>query len=110
MNRVILASLVLMVSFLSACESGPSQPNMTHVRFYCEEAVKTRLKAPSSAEFSGQFETEIREVTPGQTYRVMGFVDAQNSFGAKIRGRYTCTVSTYSSGNDRTYTVDSVSL
>jgi hypothetical protein len=105
----IMVSLVLLISLPSGC-GGNDAPNMSHVRFYCEEAVRARLKAPSSAEFSNQFETEISEVTAGQTYRVRGSVDAQNSFGAKIRGRYICTVSTYRSGNKRTYVVDSVSF
>lgn len=105
-----IAILILLLISLLSCFERDGPPNMSHVRFYCEEAVKARLKSPSSATFSSQFETEISEVAAGQTYRVRGFVDAQNSFGAKIRGRYICTVSTYKSGNDRTYVVDSVSL
>jgi len=89
---------------------GSNKPNMSHVRYHCQEAVEKRLKAPSTASFSGQYETTIYEVTPSQRYRVAGYVDAQNSFGAKLRKSYSCTVSTYSSGNDRTYVVDALSF
>lgn len=52
----------------------------------CHEAVKARLKAPATAVFGGE------EVTPGPSkYVAVGWVDAQNSFGARIRTLYLCT-------------------
>lgn len=51
------------------------------------EFVSRQLKSPASAEFSGINETEITE-TGNCAFTVKGFVDAQNSFGAKIRTTY----------------------
>jgi len=52
------------------------------------EFVRDRLRSPSSAEFGD----EIAEVVDGATWRVTGYVDAQNGFGAMIRAIYQCNV------------------
>jgi hypothetical protein len=52
----------------------------------CHEAVKERLKAPATAQFS------MEEITNSNT-SVRGAVDAQNGFGALIRSTFTCTMS-----------------
>lgn len=51
----------------------------------CHEAVKGKLKAPATAQFSQD------EITNENT-RVWGKVDSQNGFGALVRGSFTCTV------------------
>lgn len=54
-----------------------------------QDFVKQRLKAPASADFPWSGEQGVTISNLGnQEYRVVGFVDAQNSFGAKIRTRY----------------------
>jgi hypothetical protein len=63
----------------------------------CEQFVEERLKAPSSADFSGVFDTTVSG--SGNDYTVRGYVDAQNSFGAMIRSDYTCEIR--DSGNDK---------
>jgi hypothetical protein len=66
----------------------------------CSQFVKDRLKAPASADFA-EYRDEGTSVTKtGKTYTVIGYVDAENSFGANIRTNYVCTVR-YQSG--RTY-------
>jgi hypothetical protein len=45
-----------------------------------------KLKAPSTAEFSGT------TATGGGPWTVTGQVDSQNSFGAMIRSPFGCTV------------------
>ena len=56
-----------------------------------QRGVRGVLKAPSSAEFpSAGFSTSeysIEELSTN-TYRVRGYVDAQNSFGAKLRNEW----------------------
>ena len=52
-----------------------------------EKAVKSKLKSPSSAEFSPKDETTIN--VSGNTWTVRGWVEAQNSFGATIRNSYS---------------------
>lgn len=53
------------------------------------EFVRPMLKAPSTAKF-GPFEES--SVTPlgDEKYRIVAYVDSQNSFGAMLRTYYTC--------------------
>lgn len=64
------------------------------VRMACEEAVRSRLAAPSTARFPAQGRVVARE--RGDTTRtrwiVRGDVDAQNAFAAQIRSNYECVV------------------
>lgn len=53
----------------------------------CENAVEERLKAPSTAEFTGQLVTGT-----GSLYTVTGTVDSENEFGAMLRNAYSCDV------------------
>lgn len=47
----------------------------------CRAAVRSQLKAPATAKFSSE------TFTAG---KVVGYVDAQNSYGAQIRTRHIC--------------------
>lgn len=58
-----------------------------------QEAVKKSLKAPSTAKFPWSFnEYNIKETNSENKdmtiYYVSGYVDAENSFGAKIRSNF----------------------
>lgn len=54
-----------------------------------QEFVRRRLKAPSTAEFPWITDDQVEISTkPDCTFRVIGWVDAQNGFGAQIRSRY----------------------
>lgn len=64
------------------------------VSICAEKQVKNMLKAPSTADFpwsSGNVSYDLDK----KTYKVSSYVDAENSFGAKIRSYYNCTVSNY---------------
>lgn len=61
----------------------------------CEESIRQQLKSPSTAEFHSN-------ASGSGTWTVIGTVDAQNSFGAKVRSSYQCTVTV--SGPDRIVT------
>lgn len=68
----------------------------------CEKTfIPDRLKAPSTAQY-----TNVRTTESGGAYTVMGYVDAQNSFGAQIRSSFTCIV--HSSGDQ--WVLDSASV
>jgi hypothetical protein len=72
-----------------------------------EGFVKGRLKAPSTADFGGLADFQnpddcVTYLGDGR-YRVRGWVDAQNGFGAKIRTRWHCTVRNTGGANDWTY-------
>jgi hypothetical protein len=64
----------------------------------CNEFVKERLVAPSTAEF-GKYSEDNVLVMENNQYGVLGYVDAQNSFGAMLRKEYACIMQ--DKGNDR---------
>lgn len=61
----------------------------------CEEFVKDRLKAPSTADFSDEKARSLG----GPRWDVSGSVDAENSFGAPIRMQFRCDLKYM--GNDK---------
>lgn len=80
--------VVLVVSFAgNGTDDAPADPSGDAKRVCVEEFVPKRLKAPSTAEFSG-----VTVASSGEVYTVTGSVDAQNSFGAMIRSSFTCVV------------------
>lgn len=52
----------------------------------CHNAVLKWLKAPATAQFSGDKVVS----DPAGGYEVVGNVDSQNGFGAMLRSTYTC--------------------
>lgn len=58
--------------------------------YTCQQFVKQLLKAPASAKFCSH--RDITVAYADSVYRIAGCVDAENSFGAKLRNRYTCTL------------------
>lgn len=78
---VIAAGLLL-----TAC--GSSEPDEYDAYTACENWVEERLRAPSTADFSGVGDSEITKTDAG--YDVTGYVDAENGFGAQIRTGFTC--------------------
>lgn len=57
----------------------------------CESFVKRTLKAPSTATFAPHNVLQISGTGTGP-WTVVGYVDAQNSFGAMLRQNYFCKV------------------
>ena len=47
--------------------------------------IKKRLKSPSAAEFPKPKEATIQLLEDGATYKIFGYVDSQNSYGAMLR-------------------------
>lgn len=56
----------------------------------CRDAVRNGLKAPSTADFPAYSAEYVHP--DGDGYAVSAYVDADNSFGAHVRTRFTCTV------------------
>lgn len=59
----------------------------TEVIVTAKHYVKNNLKSPSSAKFCPQNELSIKETIDGIV--VSGYVDSENSFGAKLRSDFT---------------------
>jgi len=68
--------------------------------------VRNSLRSPSTAEFPGRYGSGTGHIGDC-VYRVIGNFDAQNGFGAMIRGSFTGTVQYYPErGSWRTLTLD----
>ncbi len=67
-----------------------TRDNKSMAYIMMEDFVKRKLKAPSTAEFPGIFDGKLDHVKSlgGQKYRIVSYVDAQNTFGAQIRTRF----------------------
>lgn len=57
----------------------------------CQGFVTKVLKAPSTAEWQSCSEADAAEVSR-EKFRIITYVDAQNSFGAMLRKSVDCTV------------------
>lgn len=63
------------------------------IYIYAENYVKENLKSPATAEFAGIYDSHTSIIHLGEgKYKVSSYVDSQNSFGAMIRTKFTCTV------------------
>lgn len=56
----------------------------------CEHFVSQDLKSPSTARFPLYDDDQVSNI--GNVYTVTSYVDSENSFGAKLRTDYQCTV------------------
>lgn len=92
---ILLASWVISLAF-EPTEINPSDgiedteesfrdkyANKTYALNLAEDKIRSLLKAPSTAEFANYRDAQISE--SGYTYTITSYVDAQNSFGAKLR-------------------------
>lgn len=93
---VLLVLALILGSIMSSCvaNAGKVDPASLgdggHAKVACRGMVQDKLKAPSTADFSN--ESVARS---GAGWNVAGTVDSQNSFGAKVRSSYSCSI-TYS--------------
>jgi len=94
MRRAVLSVIVLLA--VAGCGSGGNSGMDPLARDFmaydaCKDAVKEQLKAPSTADFQGSTDVDYR-TTGGENITILGWVDAQNSFGAKLRSNFTCSM------------------
>ena len=83
----VLATAAIAGAVFTSSDVEIPQSADTAVRV-CQDAVEARLKTRSPAVFGGK-----RVQTPTeQDYRISGYVDAENPFGADVRHTYSCRV------------------
>lgn len=84
---VVLAIVVpLALAMAGVWDDDDWEPTPDQAIRMCEESLSEKLKAPSTAEFSGQSATS----TGSDAWAVSGEVDAQNGFGAMVRSSWAC--------------------
>lgn len=69
----------------------------TSAYVYAEEAVKQKLKSPSTAKFP-YYDTDSLSKSSDGSYTISSYVDSQNSFGAMIRSQWSCKMKPVSGG------------
>ena len=85
----VVIAVICGPTLLSGGDDGPDYMNgPDDAEQQCVEWVKEKLKAPSTASFT------TTASTGGETgpWTFAGTVDAENSFGAKIRNRWECEI------------------
>ena len=80
---VLVGACTAIVSF-TRDRSDDYNNQFTAIR-RCEDLVTQQLKSPSTAEFDSS-------ASGDGTWTVIGYVDAQNGFGAMVRSEFGCTV------------------
>lgn len=72
---------------------GDTHDSLFFAYSYAKDFVERRLKAPSTADFGGFRDPDVTTArVSGCEFLSKGYVDAQNSFGAKIRTPYSVTL------------------
>ena len=119
-NSILTGCCVLVVLFVVAaglvgsCNHGstpapPSGPSTFDASVMAHEFVLKRLKAPSTADFSSTTDETIEELSSAPpTFRVKGWVDSQNGFGAKLRSNFWVKLHTADNGGK--WTADDVEI
>jgi hypothetical protein len=109
---------VLLLIILANLPGGNSSPSASSLEStygssegalsVCEDFVKDRLKAPSTAKFGieGTVQSAVIVLDSGR-FVVRGYYDAENSFSAMLRSHYTCKVK-HTSG--RSYSLQDLEL
>ena len=98
-----LAAQSLNVAKMQAWNSSTTQDN---AQIECRIAIEAGLKAPSTASWSSGEAGRWRD-HPGQ-FLISYTVDAQNSFGAKLRNVYQCQVTCLSENTCKVTKIDAV--
>lgn len=74
-----------------AIAKAQMEKQQSEAKWQCRQFVERSLKAPATADFQNYREFTAWGTDDGP-YGVKGYVDAQNSFGAKLRTEFTCSL------------------
>jgi hypothetical protein len=95
--RRVRAAVVAPLALVAGCFSsaGGSDGGEEDAYEQCVERVSDELLTPATADFSGFGDAEIERDAAGMGwyhYRVKGYVDSENEFGAIVRSDFSCQV------------------
>lgn len=91
MKRIVAGLLVLLLAASLIVMSGCSSNKKIDAWVCAQNVVEGRLKSPSTAKFCSYDSSRVTELGNNK-YRIVGYVDAQNSFGATVRSNFTVTL------------------
>lgn len=87
MNRILTICLAVSGLLLVGCDSADDGGGEYGAKDVCHQNLERQLKAPDSADYSDEVAIESAD----GNWNLSGSVDAENSFGAKLRASYVCT-------------------
>jgi hypothetical protein len=90
---VLIVIVIILIFWIRSCGEEPLSEKYKKSTALIEsrQFVEKRIKSPSSADFSFESEKSVIRVND-TTFIVTGYVDSQNSFGAKLRSNYSCKI------------------
>lgn len=94
-KKLIVPIMLSFVLLLTACQperGNQSVPNEASAWYAAQHFVRQLLKCPATADFGDQRWESCVVASGSNRYRVSGWVDAQNGFGALVRTTFTCIV------------------
>lgn len=83
-----LTFVALVFLYQSCMADNEDEATEVEARLVCEQWVEDRLRAPATADFSGQVVTQMSE----ESWSIRGNVDSENGFGATLRATWTCDI------------------
>lgn len=93
MLTITALCLICLVGVTSLNQEEDTEITASKIYVMCKPYVENSLISPSTAEFPEYYKVDIGTLRgTSNTYVVNGYVDAQNSFGAKIRTHYSCAI------------------
>ena len=98
---IILTFLYVVVKLVSV----GGRDNKVDAWVLTKHAVEQKLKSPSTAKFPSYGGKDVKFTEYDDTCIITSYVDAQNSFGAKVRSSFVATLKKNSNGD---YIVESV--
>jgi tetratricopeptide (TPR) repeat protein len=96
---LVAICICVFASSMFSNNNNNDTPSGTLAYLMCQEFINDRLKAPASAKYPDVQDVTIKKIGETNRFVIIGYVDAENSFGANLRSRFTCEI-TYS-GNDK---------
>lgn len=93
----IVVTILTVCTFLSRCNTNstqhgqPDAPDAVGAWVACRGFVEDRLKAPGTAKWPWSYTEHVTDLGGGR-YRIVAYVDSQNSFGAMLRTDFTAVV------------------
>lgn len=106
-----IVMLTCCIGIMTFIISGCGNENKESNAWICaKHVVEEELKSPSTAKFCSYPDAKITDMGDNR-YKVEGYVDAKNSFGAEIRTDFTVTLTLTKSGyKDESCSFDSDSI
>jgi hypothetical protein len=114
-SRIVV--LLLLITITASVSSAESFFGIKERKYYkqCQAGLINKLRTPSTAKFQ-PYSKEMLTPVGAESVDIYFYVDAQNNFGAMVRGYYGCLLKTEKGGKhagayligtytDSTYTV-----